>query len=216
MRASLRKNFLFCILAFSFFSCTSPGKRTAIGAGAGAATGAALGAVFGSQNGNAGKGALIGAALGASLGGFIGNRLDKQAKELEKLAEVRRTEQGLVAKLKSDLLFDTNSYVIKASTATNVEQVAQILKKYPENNIQVVGHTDADGSEAYNKVLSQKRAQSVASKLVANGVVSQYVTSRGAGESQPVADNKSPAGKARNRRVELIITVDPSRVPKKS
>jgi len=205
--------FLICI--FLTLSCTSPGKRTAVGAGAGAAAGAALGAVFGSQSGNAGKGALVGAALGASLGGFIGNRLDKQAKELEKYAEVRRTENGLVAKLKSDLLFDTNSADIKAATGTNVEQIAQILKKYPENNISVEGHTDADGSEAHNLALSQRRAQSVASKLVASGVPAQYVASQGMGEASPVSDNRSPAGKARNRRVELVINVDPNRVPKK-
>jgi outer membrane protein OmpA-like peptidoglycan-associated protein len=210
------KSTLILLSALSIFSvsCTSPGKRTAIGAGAGAATGAALGALFGSQSGNAGKGALVGAALGASLGGFIGNRLDKQAKELEKLAEVRRTEQGLVAKLKSDLLFDTNSSDIKTGIGTNVEQIAQILRKYPENNITVLGHTDADGSDSYNQALSQKRAQAVATKLVSNGVPGQYVISQGVGEAQPVADNKSPAGKARNRRVELVITVEPSRVPK--
>ncbi len=204
---------LICI--FLTLSCTSPGKRTAVGAGAGAAAGAALGAVFGSQSGNAGKGALVGAALGASLGGFIGNRLDKQAKELEKYAEVRRTENGLVAKLKSDLLFDTNSSDLKATTGTNVVQIAQILKKYPENNITVEGHTDADGSDAHNLSLSQRRAQAVATQLVANGVPSQYIVSQGMGESNPVADNRSPAGKARNRRVELVINVDPNRVPKK-
>lgn len=205
--------FLICI--FLTLSCTSPGKRTAVGAGAGAAAGAALGAVFGSQSGNAGKGALVGAALGASLGGFIGNRLDKQAKELEKYAEVRRTESGLVANLKSDLLFDVNSADIRATTGTNVDQIAQILKKYPENNLAVEGHTDADGTEAYNMALSQKRAQAVAAKLISNGVPAQHVVSQGMGEGRPVADNRSPAGKARNRRVELVITVDPNRVPKK-
>lgn len=204
----------FIVIAFSTISCTSPGKRTAIGAGTGAAAGAALGAVFGSQSGNAGKGALVGAALGASLGGFVGNRLDKQAKELERLAEVRRTEEGLVAKLKSDLLFDTNSSDLKASTMSNLDQIAQILKKYPENNITVVGHTDGDGSDSYNQNLSQKRAQAVAGKLVMNGVPGQHMISQGAGESQPIADNKSAAGKARNRRVELVITIDPNRVPK--
>ena len=204
------RNIFLCLLALSI-SCTSPGKRTAIGAGTGAAAGAALGAVFGSQSGNAGKGALIGAALGASLGGFVGNRLDKQAKELERIAEVRRTEEGLVAKLKSDILFDTNSAVLKGN---NVDQIAIILKKYPENNITVVGHTDADGSAVYNLKLSEQRAQSVAGRLVGDGIPSQYVLSKGAGESQPVSDNKSPAGKARNRRVELVITVDPARVPK--
>ncbi len=206
---------IYFVLSLGFItSCATPGKRTAIGAGTGAAAGAALGAVFGSQSGKTGQGALIGAALGASLGGFVGNRMDKQAQELERLAEVRRTEEGLVAKLNSDLLFDTNSANLKSSTAANVDQVAAVLKKYPENNIRVVGHTDADGSESYNLQLSQRRAQAVASKLTMSGVPTQYVRSLGEGESQPVSDNRSAAGKARNRRVELVITVEPSRVPK--
>jgi outer membrane protein OmpA-like peptidoglycan-associated protein len=208
------KKFTFVFLLTTALSCTSPGKRTAIGAGTGAAIGAGAGALFGSQSGNAGKGALIGAALGASLGGFVGNRLDKQAKELERLAEVRRTEDGLVAKLKSDLLFDTDSSSLKNSTLANIDQIAQVLKKYPENNITVVGHTDADGSAKHNQVLSQARAASVAGKLASDGVPSAHLISKGEGETQPVADNKSPAGKARNRRVELVITVDPNRVPK--
>lgn len=201
-------------IVISMVSCTSPGKRTAMGAGIGAGTGAVIGGLIGSQSGNAGKGALIGAALGGAMGTFIGNRLDKQAKELERLAEVRRTEDGLVARLKSDILFDTNSSTLKSATSGNVDQIAQILKKYPENNIAVIGHTDNSGADSYNFSLSQRRAAAVASRLMSSGVPSAYLSQQGAGESQPIADNTSPAGRSRNRRVELVITVDPSRVPK--
>lgn len=195
-------------------SCTTPSKKTAAGAGIGAGAGAAIGAILGSQSGNAGQGALIGAGVGAALGGFVGNRLDKQAKELARLAEVRRTENGLVARLKSDILFETNSSNLKSETSNNIDQIAQILKKYPENNIQVVGHTDSDGPEAYNQSLSERRAASVASRLESNGVPNKYMNSEGAGETQPVADNNSAAGKSRNRRVDLVISIDPKRAPK--
>ncbi len=195
-------------------SCTSPGKRTAVGAGIGVGAGAIIGGLIGSQTGNAGQGALIGAALGGGIGTFVGNRMDKQAKELERLAEVRRTEEGLVARLKSDILFDTNSAELKSASSNNITQIAQILKKYPENQITVVGHTDNKGSDSHNVSLSQKRAASVATRIVASGVPASYVTQEGMGKSQPIADNQSEAGRSRNRRVELVITVEPSRVPK--
>src|SRR5689334_10797084 len=84
--------------------CTTPGKDTAIGAGAGAAAGAGLGAIIGNQSGHAGSGALIGAAAGAVLGGAVGNHMDKQAKELAQIAETRRTDQGIITKMKGDIL----------------------------------------------------------------------------------------------------------------
>ena len=195
--------------------CTSPGKRTAVGAGVGAGAGAAIGALVGSQSGNAGTGALIGAGIGASVGGVVGNRMDRQAKELAKLAEVRRTENGLVAQLKSDILFEPNSVDLRSHARENVDKIGSILRKYPENIILVVGHTDSDGPDAYNQSLSERRALAVASRIVDDGVSSGTVQSKGEGEKHPIADNITAQGKSKNRRVELQISIDPNRVPKK-
>lgn len=196
--------------------CASDQKRTGIGAGIGAAAGAGLGAVIGHQTGNRGKGALIGAALGAGLGGVIGNRLDKQAKELEKIAETKRTEQGLVAKLKSDILFDTGKSELKPQAIENLNQMATIMKKYPENVLTIKGYTDSTGSAAINQTLSQKRADAVRSQLVAAGIPANTISTVGMGPNEPVADNATPAGRSQNRRVEVEVTVDESKVPKAS
>lgn len=197
-------------LAFS--ACTSPGKRTAIGAGAGVAAGAAVGAIIGHQSGNRGKGAALGAALGGALGGTIGNRLDKQAKELEKIAETRRTDEGIVTKLKSDILFDTGKSNLKS--VQNLNEMATILKKYPENVLTIKGYTDATGTKQVNNPLSQQRADAVKSQLIAGGIPADTVSSMGMGADNPVGDNKTAAGRAQNRRVEIEITVDETKVPK--
>lgn len=192
--------------------CESAGKKTAVGAGVGAAAGAALGAVIGHQTGNRGKGALIGAALGAGIGGAVGNRMDKQAKELEKIAETRRTEQGIITKLKSDILFDSGKSDLKNST--NLQQMAAIIKKYPENVLTVKGYTDSTGSVSTNKALSEQRANAVKGQLVSGGVPADTISTVGMGPENPVGDNKTAAGRSANRRVEIEITVDESKVPK--
>lgn len=193
--------------------CQSAGKNTAIGAGAGAAGGAILGAVIGHQTGNRGAGALIGAGIGAGLGGVVGNRLDKQKKELEAIAETKRTEQGLVTKLKSDILFDTGKSALKPTATDNLSKMADIMKKYPENVLTVKGYTDATGSANLNRTLSEQRAAAVKSQLVSGGIPPETVSVVGMGPDAPVADNKSATGRAQNRRVEIEITVDESKVP---
>jgi outer membrane protein OmpA-like peptidoglycan-associated protein len=201
------------LATFSTVSCTSPGKKTAVGAGAGAAAGALVGAVIGHQTGNRGKGALIGAGVGALLGGAVGNRLDKQAKELEAIAETKRTEQGIVSKLKSDILFDTGKSELKSQAVMNIGKMAEILKKYPENVLTIRGYTDNTGSAKVNEELSQRRAAAVQTQLIAGGVPASTISVVGMGPQNPIADNKSAAGRAQNRRVEIEITVDESKVP---
>ncbi len=206
-----------CIgLMTNTLGCASDSKRTAMGAGIGAAAGGALGAVIGHQSGNRGKGALIGAALGAGLGGVVGNRLDKQAKELEKIAETKRTEEGLVTKLKSDILFDTGKADLKPQARENLNQMAAIMKKYPENVLTIKGYTDSTGSAATNQTLSQKRAEAVRSQLVAAGLPANTISTVGMGPSNPIADNATTEGRSQNRRVEVEVTVDESKVPKES
>lgn len=201
-------------LAVAAAGCESAGKRTAVGAGAGAAVGAGVGAIIGHQSGNRGAGALIGAALGGGIGGVVGNRMDKQAKELEKIAETKRTEQGLVTKLKSDILFDSGHAELKPTATNNLSQMAAIIKKYPENVLTIRGYTDSTGSAKINKDLSEKRAGAVREELVKGGVPSNTISVVGMGPENPIGDNKSAAGRAQNRRVEVEITVDESKVPK--
>jgi outer membrane protein OmpA-like peptidoglycan-associated protein len=195
-------------------SCESADKRTAIGAGIGAAGGALAGAVIGHQFGNNKAGALIGGALGAGVGGLLGNRMDRQAKELEKIAETKRTDQGIVAKLKSDILFDSGKAELKPGASGNLEKMASILKKYPENVLAIKGYTDSTGSQAKNKELSEKRASSVRDTLVAAGVPPASVTAIGQGPANPLSDNKTREGRAQNRRVEIEIRADPGKAPK--
>lgn len=195
-------------------ACTSPGKKTAIGAGTGAAAGAAAGAIVGHQTGNRGKGALIGAALGGAGGGLIGNRLDQQAKELESIAETQRTDEGILTKLKSDFLFATGKSDLRPAAIGNLKKMAAILKKYPENVLTIKGYTDSTGSENVNLPLSENRADAVRAMLVSNGVPAKATTSAGMGENQPVASNETVKGRAQNRRVEVEITVDESKLPR--
>lgn len=199
----------------SALGCSSAGKNTAVGAGVGAAAGAAIGAIVGHQSGDRGRGALIGAALGGGLGGVVGNRLDKQKKELEQIAETKRTENGLVSKLKSDILFDSGKSALKPAATQNLGKMAEIMKKYPENVLTVKGYTDTTGSPERNRTLSEERASAVKNQLIAGGIPAGTISIVGMGPDSPVADNSTKDGRAQNRRVEIEIAVDESKVPKK-
>lgn len=193
---------------------TKENPNTAKSAGIGAAIGAVAGAVIGHQTGKRNEGALIGAALGAGIGGVVGQRLDKQQKELEKIAETKRTEQGLITKLKSDILFDTGKSALKPTAKSNISQLAAIMKKYPENILTVKGYTDDTGSAMVNNPLSQQRADAVRVQLVAAGVPATTITSIGMGSENPVDPAKTKEARAKNRRVEIEIAVDETKIPK--
>ncbi|WII72269.1 OmpA family protein [Bdellovibrio sp. 22V] len=195
---------------------TKENPNTAKGAGIGAAIGGLAGAVIGHQTGKRNEGALIGAAIGAGLGGAVGHRMDQQAKELAKIAETKRTEQGLITKLKSDILFDTGKSDLKPAAATNINELAAIMKKYPENVLTIKGYTDDTGAAVVNNPLSQHRADAVRRQLVAAGIPAGTVTAIGMGSMNPVDPAKTKEARAKNRRVEIEITVDESKVPKKS
>ena len=199
---------LFLIL----FGCaSSENKDTYRGAGIGAVVGGGLGAIVGK-----GKGAVIGAALGGSLGAYAGHRMDKQAKELRQIAETKRTEQGLVTKLKSDILFDSGKSELKPEARANLQKMADIMKKYPENVLIVKGYTDNTGSKEINEIISDKRAKSVKEQLVASGLPAPVIATEGMGPVNPIADNGSLVGRKQNRRVEIEITVDESKIPKET
>ena len=206
----MKKTVLLCTLgAFLLAACTTPGKRTAIGAGAGAAIGAGAGALIAHASGSkAGKGALIGGLAGLAAGGALGNYYDKQAKELAAIADVVKTDNGLQVFLKNDILFDVDSAVLSTEALQTLKDLNRVLKKYPKNRIVVQGFTDSTGSEAYNQKLSQQRAQAVYNYLLSNGLKTLSITYVGYGESNPIASNDTEAGRAQNRRVVLAITAN--------
>jgi len=206
----MKKAVLLCTLgAFLLAACTTPGKRTAIGAGAGAAVGAGAGAIIShATGGKAGTGALIGGLAGLAAGGALGNYYDKQAKELAAIADVVKGENGLQVFLKNDILFDVNSAVLSTDAMQTLKDLNRVLKKYPKNRIVVQGFTDSTGSEEYNKQLSTQRAQAVYNYLLSNGLKTLSITYIGYGESNPIASNDTEAGRAQNRRVVLAITAN--------
>ena len=212
----MKLGLLVILAAFVFSSCASDQKNTAKGAGIGAAAGAITGAIIGHQSGNREKGAAIGAVLGAGIGTYAGRRMDQQAKELEKIAETKRTDAGLITKLKSDILFETGKADLKPAAQTNLRQMADIMKKYPENVLTIKGYTDTTGSDAVNTPLSQRRADAVKTYLVTGGLPSPTISTVGMGSSLPVADNKTETGRKQNRRVEVEVTVDESKVPQQT
>jgi outer membrane protein OmpA-like peptidoglycan-associated protein len=187
--------------------CATAGKRTAIGAGAGAAAGAGVGAVVGGW-----KGAAIGAAIGTAAGGSVGLYLDRQAKELEKVAETRRTDGGILVLLKSDILFRTDSAALRPEAIDQLTKVGDVLARYPEDRIRVEGYADSTGGARHNEELSERRAEAVRRVLLGRGVKEPQVTALGMGATRFVSTNATVAGRARNRRVELHIDVPGQKV----
>jgi outer membrane protein OmpA-like peptidoglycan-associated protein len=194
--------FLLFLTVSTSSGCATPGKNTAIGAGGGALAGAGIGALAGG-----GKGALIGALVGGVAGGAIGNYLDRQEQELRRVADARRTENGILVNLKSSLLFTTDSAVVRPAAVEQIAQLGDVLAKYPEDRIRIEGHTDGTGSPARNEELSLRRAEAVRDILASRGVNPRQMLVQGAGSSRPIADNSTPDGRAANRRVELHIDV---------
>jgi outer membrane protein OmpA-like peptidoglycan-associated protein len=182
-------------------------SRTQKGAVIGGAAGAGAGVLIGKDNT---KGAVIGGAAGAVVGGLIGSYLDKQAREMEEIegAEVRRQGDELKITFDNAILFDYDSSALKIASQNQLREVADVLSRYPDTDIMVLGHTDSSGSDDYNQALSERRAAAVRGFLMGAGVASSRITARGYGESAPIADNGSEFGRAQNRRVELNVRVN--------
>lgn len=115
------------------------------------------------------------------------------------------TEEGWSLALPERLLFDTNSYELKAENQQEILKLIHNLHKYKLDKVKVVGHTDNVGAEAYNQVLSEKRASSVADIFFKSGYQTQNIEIIGRGMSQPVVDNDTEENRAENRRVAIII-----------
>ena len=185
-----------------------PNARTKNGAIIGGILGAAAG-VATAGDGDELKGALIGGALGAGTGAVVGQELDRQAAELRGSlsSNISVTNMGdyLVVNMPQDLLFATDSATLRPDLTRDLNAVAASLLKYPNSRVEVIGHTDNTGAAAYNQDLSLRRATAVTSILRGAGVPSGRLAAYGRGEDQPVASNLNEAGRAKNRRVEIII-----------
>lgn len=221
------KSFVVCILFFS--GCSESLNKSAQGGLAGAAIGSGTGAIIGSQSGHAGAGIAIGAGLGALGGALIGNSLDQidadnaqrdaqiaknQAQieenarlidELKKRgADVRSSNRGVVINL-PDILFEFDRAELTQEAKRTVAEISDVIKNVQRRNIAVEGHTDSIGAVKYNKDLSLRRAQSVATELRSHNVSSSRMNVKGFGEGAPIATNNTEVGRARNRRVEIIV-----------
>ncbi|MEM9390797.1 MAG: OmpA family protein [Bacteroidota bacterium] len=183
-------------------------SNTAKGGAIGATAGGALGALIGHKAGNTAVGAIIGAAVGGTAGALIGRKMDKQAEELQKDLEgatVQRVGEGILITFNEGLQFDVNSSTVRSSSQSNLTDLSSVLNKYEDTEILIEGHTDDTGSDEYNQTLSEKRSESVKRMLIQKGVVASRMTSIGYGESQPLEDNGTEAGRQANRRVEVAI-----------
>ena len=216
-------------LSFILSSCSAQFANWQKGALAGATLGAGSGAIIGSQSGNAGPGVAIGAGLGALAGGLLGKRVDvaqSENKELEKKvaltqsqldenrqlidelrkrgADVQGTERGVVVNL-PDILFQFDRAELTNNARRTISEVSEVIKTVKDRHISIEGHTDSIGSVQYNKQLSRKRAQNVSNELSYKGVPLRQISVIGYGEGAPIATNNTDRGRARNRRVEIII-----------
>ncbi|MBC2837040.1 OmpA family protein [Paragemmobacter straminiformis] len=184
---------------------TNPNANRNAGAVIGGLLGAAAGA--NADNDSFAK-AIVGGAIGAAVGGAIGNSLDQQAAELRGInGAFNVTNMGdyLVVNMPQDVLFAVDSATLRPDLTRDIKSIAGNLQRYPNSQIQIVGHTDNTGSAAYNQDLSQRRAVSVAQVLRESGVPNARITAFGRGEDQPIASNLTEQGRAQNRRVEIII-----------
>ena len=127
--------------------------------------------------------------------------------QLNQVLQTRDSARGLIVSM-PDVLFDFNKYTLKPEARERLAKISGIVLAYPDLKLQIEGHTDSIGSDEYNQTLSEKRADSVTGYLVSSGVTPDHVTARGLGKADPVADNKTAAGRQLNRRVDMVVTGD--------
>ena len=130
---------------------------------------------------------------------------ERLRQQLNQVLQTTETARGLIVNM-SDVLFDFNKYTLKPEAREKLAKVSGILLAYPDLKLQVEGHTDSIGSDEYNQKLSEERADGVRDYLVSQSVVDANVTARGLGKSDPIADNSTNQGRAKNRRVELVVS----------
>ena len=177
----------------------------------GALAGAAIGAIA-----DGGRGALTGAAIGGAAGLGYGHYTDQQEARLRTElqgtgVQIYRRGNDLHLIMPANITFDTSRSDIKTSFYPVLGSVSNVFKEYDRNLIEVVGYTDSTGGDAINLPLSQARADSVANYIKHQGVSPTRITALGRGAQNPIGDNKTAAGRAQNRRVEINLRPVPQR-----
>jgi outer membrane protein OmpA-like peptidoglycan-associated protein len=119
---------------------------------------------------------------------------------------ITNTGQQLLVTMPQDVLFDTDSAVLRPDLQSDIRALGQNLLAYPNTTVQVIGHTDSEGTAAYNQDLSERRALAVSNVLLNTGVPAGRVVAIGRGEAQPIASNQTAEGRRQNRRVQFVIT----------
>lgn len=203
------------IMALSLTSCANMSetqKSTATGAGIGAVAGGVIGGMTG--HGGAGRvaaGAGIGALIGGGGGYLWGQHMQKQKEDMQKATqgtgvEVTQTQDNqLKINVPSDISFASGSAEISPEFASILDSFAETLKHYTNTTIAIYGFTDNTGSDSVNLPLSRQRAANVRDYLVNKGVAANRFHIEGRGSSNPIADNSTKAGRAKNRRVEIYV-----------
>lgn len=212
-----------CILGFAGAAivaagCTTldpyTGEQKTSQAAKGAMIGAGIGAVAGLISGDDAverrQHAMIGAGIGALAGGAVGNYQDRQEMALRQELEgtgvsVTRDGDNITLNMPGNITFATNSSDLSADFYPVLNSVTKVLNEFNKTVVEVAGHTDSRGSDAYNQSLSERRANSVAAYLRSQNVIQERLITLGLGESRPVADNSTPEGQQANRRVELTL-----------
>jgi len=192
-------------IGFSVVGCASSKQG---GAAIGAGVGAGIGGIIGNQTGSTARGAIIGAVVGGAAGAVIGHQMGQQAEEIQLAipgATVERVGEGIQVTFASGLLYDFDSDQVRPDAASNLRNLAASLKKYPETDVLIVGHTDAVGADDYNSRLSEQRATAASRFLGTEGVPSSRLRTSGRGELEPIATNETEAGRQANRRIEVAI-----------
>src|SRR5690606_14639089 len=203
------------LFAAAFAGLTLAGCETATrtqkGAAIGVGGGAAVGAVIGKATGNTAMGAIIGAAVGGTAGAIIGKKMDKQAEEIKQEvpgAKVERVEEGIVVEFSSAVLFGFDQATLTTASKATLDDLITILNKYPDTDVEIQGHTDNTGTEKYNQALSERRASVVSNYLADKGIELQRLSTIGYGLRNTKYSNDTPEDRAKNRRVEFLITAN--------
>jgi len=216
-----------CVLIIAFFAftgCASMSHRakcTATGAAVGAAVGATAGGIIGHNNSGAHVrtgGAIVGGAIGALVGGTAGFLICKNdeviAEPVQQPAPVRPVvqpapqpaSQPVAQKIVlNSIRFDFDKATIKPEFYPILDAAAKSLKQRPEAIIEIQGHTDSTGTQAYNRNLAKRRAEAVQAYLIRQGVARENLSVNSFGEDMPVGNNQTDEGRRMNRRVEFII-----------
>jgi outer membrane protein OmpA-like peptidoglycan-associated protein len=206
-----RMSLLVLLSAMLLFAGCSSWNKTQKGAVVGTTAGGAAGAVIGRASGNTALGAIIGAAVGGASGAIIGRQMDKQAEEIAKTvpdAKVERVGEGIVVEFNSSILFGFDKSGLSNDAKLNLDKLVTVLDNYADTNIEIQGHTDSKGSEAYNQDLSVQRTRKVSYYLTDKGINSDRLTVKGFGETLPKYENDTENGRSQNRRVEFLITAN--------